>query len=330
VRRRDFIALLTGGATAPMLPLPRARAQSAAPRIGVLMGTADSDVEQRSLVSTFIRGLADFGWRDGGNIHIEYRWAAGDPARLRNLAAELARLDLAAIFAQGTPATTALRQSAPITPLVFVNVSDPVTSGLVSSLAHPGGLVTGFSNYEDAIGGKWLELLKEVAPDVTRVAVLFDADNPGLSGEVRALETAAPTLRMTAIKAPAHNASAIELAIDDFAKERQGGLLVLGDFLTLANRELIVSLAAVHRLAAIYSLKQFTVAGGLMSYSIDANDLFLRAASYVDRILRGTKPGDLPVQQPTKFELVLNLRTARALHLEIPSKLAAVADEVIE
>jgi len=330
MRRRGFITLLVGAASPPILLSLPVRAQHAIRRIGVLMGTAESDVEQRALVATFIRRLTDLGWRDNENIHIEYRWAAGDPDRLRNLAAELAGLSLDAIFAQGTPATTALRRSAPTTPVVFVNVTDPVSSGLVSSVAHPGGLITGFSNYEAAIGGKWLELFKEAAPAVTRVAALFNADNPGLDKSVRALNAAAPTLGMRVIEAPARDANEIKHAIDDFAKDRDGGLLVFGDFLMMANRELIVTLAATHHLAALYSLRQFTTHGGLMSYSIDSSDLFFRAATYVDRILRGVKPGDLPVQQPTKFELVINLKTAKALGLEIPPTLLARADEVIE
>jgi len=330
MRRRDFITLLIGAASSPILLSLTAGAQRVTPRIGVLMGTAENDVEQRSLVSTFIQRLTDLGWRDNENIHVEYRWAAGDPDRLRNLAAELAGLNLDAIFAQGTPATTALRRSAPTTPVVFVNVTDPVSSGLVSSLAHPGGLITGFSNYEAAIGGKWLEFLKEAAPATTRVAVLFNADNSGLDESVRAVKASGPTLGIRVIEAPARDANEIEQVIDDFGKDRDGGLLVFADFLMMANRELIVTLAANHHLAALYSLRQFTAGGGLMSYSVDSNDLFLQAATYVDRILRGAKPGDLPVQQPTKFELVINMRTAKTLGLAIPQSLLATADEVIE
>jgi putative tryptophan/tyrosine transport system substrate-binding protein len=330
MRRRDFILVFGGVASASTVLSLSARAQHAMPRIGILMGTAESDVDQHSLVSTFVRQLADLGWRDGENIHIEYRWAAGDPDRMPKLATELARLNLDAILAQGTPATAALRRSAPTTPVVFVNVADPVSSGLVSSLAHPGGVITGFSNYEQAISGKWLELLKEAAPGVARVAVLFNPDNPGLGGSVRALKTAAAVFGMTVIEAPARDAAVIERLIDDFGTDADNGLLVFGDFLMMANRDLIVRLAANHRLAALYSLRQFTAVGGLMSYSTDSNDLFLRAASYIDRILRGAKPADLPVQQPIKFELVINMRTAKSLGLVIPQSLLATADEVIE
>jgi len=329
IGRRQFISAL-GGAAAVWPLTARAQPPEQIRRIGVLMGTAESDPAQRALVSTFVQGLTDLGWQDGKNIRIEYRWASGDTNRLRSLAAELASLMPAIIFTQGTPATMAVQQASHAAPVVFVNVTDPVKNGLVASLAHPGGNITGFSNYEEAIGGKWLELLKEVAPNVTRVAVLFNADNAGLSGSVRALEAVAPTLGIKLTAVPARDATAIERAIDDFGNEPNGGLLVFADFLMMANRELIVKLAALHHLAALYSLSQFATSGGLMSYSIDSNDLFLRAASYVDRILRGAKPGDLPVQQPTKFELVINLKTAKALGLSIPQTLLATADQVIE
>jgi len=327
MRRREFIAILGGAAAWPLA----ARAQqSAMPHIGVLMGTSESDPEQRALVSTFVQALSNLGWQDGKNVGIEYRWAAGDANRLRSLAAELVSILPTVIFTQGTPATMAVQQESHPTPVVFVNVADPVGSGLIASLAHPGGNITGFTNYEEAIGGKWLELLKEVAPHVTRVAVIFNADNAGLSGSVHALEAVAPTLGIKLIAVPVRDAIAIERAIDDFGNEPNGGLLIFGDFLLMANRDLIVKLAALHHLAALYSLSQFAAGGGLMSYSIDSNDLFRRASSYVDRILRGAKPGELPVQQPTKFELVINLKAAKALGLTVSQSLLATADTVIE
>jgi ABC-type uncharacterized transport system substrate-binding protein len=330
VKRRRFVALL-GGAVAACWPLTaRAQQVDQMRRIAVLMGTADSDPDQKAMVSVFTRALEDLGWKEGANIHIEYRWAAGDTARLRAQAAELARLPLDAIFAQGTPATTALRQAAPTTPLVFVNVTDPVDTGLVSSLAHPGGNITGFTNYEFSMGGKWLEVLREIAPGIIRVAVVFNPDNPVMPGQVRSIEAAGPTLGIQVSARPVRNAEEVERAISAFASEANGGLLVLLDFLTLAHRELIIRLATRYRLPAGYGLRVFARSGGLFSYGVDPIDLFRQGASYVDRILKGAKPTDLPVQQPTKYELVINLKTAKALGLTMPPTLLARADEVIE
>jgi putative tryptophan/tyrosine transport system substrate-binding protein len=327
--RREFITLL-GGAAA-VWPLAAAAQQAdRMRRIGVLMGTADSDPDQKGMVRVFTQALSDLGWKEAANISIDYRWAAGEPARLQAHAAELARLGLDAIFVQGTPAATALRRAAPTTPLVFVNVTDPITTGLVSSLAYPGGNITGFTNYEFSMAGKWLEILKEMSPGVSRVAAIFNPDNPVMPQNVRSIEAAAPILGIQVSARPARNAQEFEQAITGFASEANGGMLVLLDFLTLAHRELIIGLATRHQLPTGYGLRVFATSGGLFSYGVDPVDLFRRAASYVDRILKGAKPADLPVQQPNKFELVINLKTAKALGLEVPPALLARADEVIE
>jgi putative tryptophan/tyrosine transport system substrate-binding protein len=328
-KRREVITLL-GGAAAAWPLAARAQQSERIGRIGVLMGTSDSDADQTRMVAVFTQALSGLGWKEGANINIDYRWAAGDSARLQAHAAELARLGLDAIFVQGTPATTALRRAAPTTPLVFVNVTDPITTGLVSSLAHPGGNITGFTNYEFSMGGKWLEILKEISPGLSRVAAIFNPDNPVMPQNVRSIEAAAPILGIQISARPARNAQEFEQAIIGFGSEPNGGMLVLLDFLTLAHRELIIGLATRHRLPTGYGLRVFATSGGLFSYGVDPVDLFHRAASYVDRILKGAKPADLPVQQPNKFELVINVKAAGALGLEVPPTLLARADEVIE
>jgi putative ABC transport system substrate-binding protein len=299
-------------------------------RVGVLMGTVESDPDQKDLVSAFSQALADLDWKEGANIHIEYRWAAGDPSRLPVLAAELGRLALDAIFVQGTPATTALRRAAPTTPVVFVNVSDPVSTGLVSSLAHPGGNITGFTNYEFSMGSKWLEILKQVSPGVVRVAVIYNPDNPVMAGNLHSIEIAGPKLKTQVVARPCRESEDFERAVAAWASEPNGGLLVLLDFLTLAHRDLIIALAARYRLPAGYALRVFAENGGLFSYGVDAKDLFRRGAAYVSEILKGAKPANLPVQQPTKYELIINRKAANALGLNIPQTLLATADELIE
>ena len=329
MRRREFLTLV-GGAAASWPLAAHAQQPVGIKRVGVLMGTADNDPDQKAVVSVFSQALADLGWKEGTNIHIEYRWAAGDPARLPALSTELARLTPDVIFAQGTPATTALRRAAPTTSVVFVNVSDPVSTGLVSSLAHPGGNITGFTNYEFSMGGKWLEILKEISPSVVRVAVIYNPDNPVMSGNLNSIEVAGPKLGVRVVARPGRNSKDFERAIGTWASETNGGLLVLLDFLTLAHRDLILALAARYHLPAGYALRVFATNGGLFSYGVDANDLFRRGAAYVNEILKGAKPADLPVQAPTKFELVINLKTAKALSLIVPPTLLTRADEVIE
>ena len=294
----------------------------------------DGDGRERSRSEGYGIGVCPracrLGWNEGKNIQIEYRWAAGDPARLPALAAELSRLTPDAIFAQGTPATTALRQAAPTAPVVFVNVSDPVRTGLVSSFAHRGGNITGFTNYELSMGGKWLEILKQISPGVDRVAVIYNPDNPVMSGNLHSIEVAGPKLGVQVVAKPGRKPEDFERAIGVWASEAKGGLLVLLDFLTLAHRDLIIALAARYRLPAGYALRVFAVNGGLFSYGIDAKDLFRRGAAYINEILKGTRPADLPVQQPTKYELIINRKTANALGFSIPQTLLATADEVIE
>jgi putative ABC transport system substrate-binding protein len=329
MRRREFITLL-GCATAAWPRAARAQQPDRMLRLGVLNGTAESDPDQQALVSAFVQALTNLGWRDGGNVRIEYRWAAGDASRLRAHVAQLARLKPDVIFAQGTPPTTALRQAAPTTPIVFVNVSDPVASGLVSSLAHPGGNITGFTNFELTMGGKWLETLKEVAPGVDRVAVILNPENAALPGELRSIEAAARTFGVQVSAAPVRDAAEIGRAIEAFASGANGGLVVLPDFIASVHRELIITLAARHRLPAVYTSRIIVKDGGLISYGHNTIDSFRRAAGYVDRILRGEKPADLPVQTPIKFELVVNMKTANALGLIVPVSLLGRADEVIE
>jgi putative tryptophan/tyrosine transport system substrate-binding protein len=293
VKRREFITLLGGAAAWPLAA--HAQQPDRVRRIGVLMGTAESDPDQKAIVSVFTRTLEDLGWKEGANIRIDRRWAEGDVAGLRTQASELARLGLDVILAQGTPATTALRQAAPTTPLVFVHIADPISSGLVSSLAYPGGNITGFTNYEFSMGGKWLEILKDIAPGITRVAAIFNPDNAALAGLTRSIEAAASTLGIQVVQRPSRNAEEFERTISAFASEPNGGLLVLLDFVTLAHRDLIIKLANQHRLPAGFALRIFAASGGLISYGVDPVDLFRRAASYVDRVLKGVKPVDLPV-----------------------------------
>jgi putative tryptophan/tyrosine transport system substrate-binding protein len=258
MRRREFIGLV-GGAAATWPLMVHGQQPTGIKRVGVLMGTAESDPDQKAMVSVFARALADLGWNEGKNIQIEYRWAAGDPARLPALAAELSRLTPDAIFAQGTPATTALRQAAPTTPVVFVNVSDPVRTGLVSSLAHPGGNITGFTNYELSMGGKWLEILKQISPGVDRVAVIYNPDNPVMSGNLHSIEVAGPKLGVQVVAKPGRKPEDFERAIGVWASEAKGGLLVLLDFLTLAHRDLIIALAA--RVSATGGLRPACLCG---------------------------------------------------------------------
>ena len=330
VRRREFISLL-GGALAASPLVAQAQPDGRVMRtVVVLMGTTESDPDQRALVSVFTQALAERGWRDGANVHVEYRWANGDIARVRDLTVELARLAPEAIFTSGTAATMALRQAAPVTPIVFVNVTDPVGTGLVSSLAHPAGKITGFTNYEFSMGGKWLDILKDIAPGIGRVAVVFNPDNPAHTGVLHSIKAAGRGSAIQVVARPARNDREFERAISAAASEGSVGLLVLWDYLTLAHRELIIELANRYRLPAGYGVRAFAASGGLFSYGVDFIDLFRRSASYVDQILKGVRPADLPVQQPTKFELVINLKTAKVLGLTPPPTLLATADEVIE
>jgi len=292
------------------------------------MGIAD-DPEGQARVMAFKQALHALGWIEGRNIQFIYRWSAGDVAHARQFANELLDLRSDVILANTTPIAIAVRDTTRTTPTVFVQVSDPVTAGVVQSLARPGGNLTGFTNFEPSIASKWLELLKRVAPNVTRLAYLFNPDTAPLF-YASAVEASAPVLSVKPFAAAVRNADEMEGVIEQFARASDGALLVLPDLFTATNRRSIVALAARHRLPAVYPARYFVAGGGLMSYGIELLETYRQAAAYVDRILKGERPSDLPVQQPTKFEFVINLKTAHALGLEVPDKLLVAADEVIE
>ena len=328
MRRREFMTVLGGAAIG--WPLA-ARAQGERMRrIGVLMGIAESDPARQSLVAAFTEALQELGWSSGRNIRIEYRWGAGDAERIRNFARELVEMQLDLIVGHTTPVVAALKAQTRTIPIVFTQVSDPVGSGFIDGFAKPGGNITGFTNLESSMGSKLGELLKEVAPTITRVAVMFTPDTAPDRGTyfLRPVEAAAPSLHVEVIPAPVHNDAEIESAITTLVPGT--GLIVMPDIFILAHRERILALADRHRMPAAYAYRLFAASGGLLSYATDLADLFRRAARYVDRILTGTKPAELPVQQPTKFELVINLKTAKTLGLNVPLSLQAGADEVIE
>jgi putative tryptophan/tyrosine transport system substrate-binding protein len=328
MRRRAFLALLGSAA----LVRPTAAVAEKARRVGMLMPFAEHDPEALIRVAAFSQKLQELGWVVGRNIRLVARWSESDAERTRKSAAELAATTPDVILAAGMPALVAIAKETHSVPVVFVAVPDPVGQGLVAGLARPGGNATGFANLDFPVDGKWLELLNAAAPAVTRVLLLFnpDAAADGGSRLLRLLKEAAGPLRLDSIAGPVRAREEIERAVETFAQTSGGGLLVLPDNVINANRERIVTLAEQHRLPAIYPSRVFVTAGGLLSYGVDVLDMYRGAASYVDRILKGAKPGDLPVQQPTRFELAVNLKTARALGLEIPQTLLARADEVIE
>jgi len=301
-------------------------------RIGVLIPFAESDTEAQTQVAAFQEGLQKLGWTDGRNLRFDYRWAGGDVARIRAFAKELVGLQPDVILGRTTPVTKALLQESRTIPIVFVVVSDPVGDGFVASLARPGGNVTGFTNVESSLGSKWLQLLKEIAPRIRSVAFMFDPKMaPGGGAYYRRLiEDAAPSIGVKVIATVVHDAADIERALDAFTREPNGGLIMLPDVTTIRHRRVTISLAAHHRLPAIYPNGYFAKEGGLIAYGVDFLDLYRQAASYVDRILRGAKPNELPVQAPIKFQLVVNLKTARSLGVTIPQSLLLRADEVIE
>jgi putative ABC transport system substrate-binding protein len=326
--RRDFITLLGGAAAWPLA----ARAQQAAQvrRIGVLMPFAEDHPVGQARVAAFLQGLRQLGWTDGHNVRIDYRWSAGDSDNIHKFASELIALGPDVVMAFTSAAVTALRQATSTVPIVFAVVADPVGAGYVESLARPGGNVTGFAAQEYAVGGKWMELLKEIVPHLTRVAVLRDSAIAAGPGQFGALQAVAPSFGVELRPLDLHDPSGIEHGIAAFAKGPNNGLIVTGSPSATLHRNLIITLAARHKLPAIYYERSFADAGGLISYGPDFIDQCRRAAGYVDRILKGERPADLPVQAPTKYELVINLKTAKALGLQIPDKLLALADEVIE
>jgi putative ABC transport system substrate-binding protein len=326
VERREFITLL-GGAAAAWPFATRAQQLAAIRRIAVL-DSAGREAEPR--IAAFRQRLDGLGWHDRRNVLIEIRRGEIDTNQARNFAAELAAMDPDIFFATNTQMVQLIQAKTRSIPIVFVNVPDPVGSGLVASFAHPGGNVTGFTNFDSAMAGKWLELLKDVAPNLKRVAVILQAGNPTGPPFLKTIEAAAPTFAMQVKPVSLSDGPSIDAAIEAFAQEPEGGLIVIASALAAAFRDRIIALAARTRLPAIYPYSEFTAAGGLMSYGIDQPNFYQEAAVYVDRILKGEKPGDLPVQTPTKTEFVINLKTAKALGLRIPDAFSMLANEVIE
>jgi putative ABC transport system substrate-binding protein len=327
VKRREFITLLGGAAAWPLAA--RAQQGERMRRIGVLMPLADAPVGQ-TRIAAFLQGLQQSGWSDGRNVRIDIRWAAGDADRIRRYAAELMSFAPDVILATGSATVGPLLQATGALPIVFVIVPDPVGAGFVDSLARPGGNATGFLMFEYAVSAKWLELLKQIAPSVARVAVLRDPAITAGIGQFGAIQSVAPSLGFELSPVNVRDPGEIERGITAFARSSNGGLIVTASALASVHRDLIAALAARHKLPAVYYERSFVNAGGLISYGPDFIDQYRRAASYVDRILKGEKPADLPVQAPTKYELVINLKTAKALGLEVPPTLLARADEVIE
>jgi putative ABC transport system substrate-binding protein len=329
MRRRDFIIGIAGSAAGWSLA---ARAQQPARmrRIGVLLAGAADDAQFQALVGAFLQGLGQSGWTIGHNVRIDIRWATTNAAEIRRHAAELAALAPDVILAHGAAAVGALLQATRTVPIVFPVVSDPVAAGLVDSLARPGGNATGFMTVEFSMGGKWLELLKQIAPGVTRVAVLRDPTQGSGTSLFAAIQAVAPSLRVEVDPVNMRDAGEIERTIAAFARSSKGGLILTSGAPALLHRNLIITLAARHKLPAVYYERNFVAAGGLISYGPDQIDQYRRAAGYVDRILKGEKPAELPVQTPTKYELVINLKTAKTLGLDVPPTVLARADEVIE
>jgi putative ABC transport system substrate-binding protein len=329
MRRREFITLL-GGAAATWPLAARAQQPKRMRRIGALMNKAIDDSEARSEVSAFVGALQERGWTLGGNLQIDYRWGAGNADRYRTYAAELvAQAPDLLLAAGGTVVGTLLLVTRDL-PIVFVETSDPVDRGLVASLSRPGGNTTGFTQFDFAISGKWLELLKEIAPRVTRAAVIRDPGQFSGVGEVAAIQTIASSLGVAISSVDARDVAGIERAITEFARQSNGGVIVTPSGASIKHRDLIIKLAAQQRLPAVYTNRYAVTGGGLISYGSNSVDQYRRAAEYVDRILKGEKPADLPVQAPTKYELAINLKTAKALGLTVPPQLLARADEVIE
>ena len=329
MRRREFIGLLGGAAAAWPLPV-RAQQPERMRRIAVLLPATSDNLDYQTWIGSFLQGLQQSGWTIGSNVQIDTRWATANATAVRRHAAELVALAPDVILAHGAMSVGPLLEATRTVPIVFPIVADPVGAGFVDSLARPGGNATGFMNIEYSMGGKWLELLKEIAPGVTRAAVLRDTANPTGIAQFGVIQTMAPSLRVEVTPVNIRDAPEIERAIAAFARSSNGGLVVTPSGSASLHRDLIVTLAARHKLPAVYFERAFVAAGGLVSYGADFVDLYRQAASYVDRILRGEKPADLPVQAPTKLQLVISLKTAKALGLTVPPQLLARADEVIE
>jgi putative ABC transport system substrate-binding protein len=328
IRRREFVALLGGAAAWPLAV--RAQQGDRVRRIGVLMPFDENDSVAKPLISAFTQALANLGWTDGRNMRMDLRWGGDDINRIRALAQELVGLQPDIILTWGTPATAAVQRETRTIPIVFPSVPDPVASGIVPRLNQPGGNVTGFASNEATLGGKWVELLSEIAPGLKRAAIMFNPDIANASIFMPSFETAARSLKVVPITAHVHSDVEIETAIVGLGREPGGGLVVIGDLFTTAHRAPIIAAAARNNVPAVYAASEFARDGGLLSYAPDRVDNFRRAAAYVDRILRGEKPGDLPVQFPTKFEMAVNLKTAKALGLAVPPSIMLRATEVIE
>jgi putative ABC transport system substrate-binding protein len=328
MNRRSFITLLGGTAAWPLAA--RAQQGNRVRRIGLLMSLDENDPVMKTWVSAFTQALADLGWTDGHNVRIDLRRYGDDINRARALAHDLVGLQPDIIVTGGTPPTVAVQRETRTIPVVFAGVADPVASSIVTRLDRPSGNVTGFANFEASLGGKWLELLSEIAPGLKQAAIMFNPDTALVSTFMPSFETATRSLKVVPITAPVHSDLEIETAIIALGREPGGGLVALPDAFMAAHRAPILSAAAQNNVPAIYGFSYYARDGGLLSYGFDQVDIFRRAASYVDRILRGEKPGDLPVQLPTKFEMVVNFRTAKALGLTVPPSILLRADEVIE
>jgi putative tryptophan/tyrosine transport system substrate-binding protein len=330
MRRRDFIKVIAGSLVGWSLAT-RAEQAERMRRIGVLMTPAENDPDARSGIEVFRQGLHELGWSEGRNLQIDYRWGGGDFGRIKVFAKELIDLSPDVLVGHSTPSVVALRQKTHSIPIVFLTVTDPVGQGFVASLAHPGGNITGFSVFEFSLGTKWMETLKQITPSIRRVATFFNPETaPYYPLYLRTIEKAASSFAVELISVEVHDDVEIERAISALAREPDGALIVFPDTFNAVHRRTIIALVDQYRLPAIYYFRYFAAEGGLVSYGPDEIDLFRGTATYVDRILKGEKPGDLPVQQPTKFQLVINLKTAKTLGLTVPLPLQASADEVIE
>ena len=329
IRRREFIALLGGGAAWPVVA--RAQQQERMRHISLLLGIAENDPEARSRVKAFQQGLRDLGWVEGRNIRIDYRFAASDPSRIKEYVTELIRLTPDVIVANSTPVVAARRQATSTIPIVFAVVNDPVGQGFISSLAAPGGNITGFTFIEFSMVGKWIEMLKDVSLDLSQVALMFNPDTaPYYDVYLRSFESEPRSIPVNIKATPVRNMVEIEDVIARLGREPSAGLIAPADPFVVVQRDAIIRLAEKHRVPAIYTYRQFVLEGGLMSYGPDTADIFRRAGSYVDRILRGANPADLPAQSPVKFELVVNLKVAKSIGLKVRDSFLLLADEVIE
>ena len=330
MRRRELLTLLSGVVTAWPFVVHAQQGEHAR-RLGVLMsGTPEADPEARARVAALRQGLKELGWVEGHNLVIDYRWGVADVARIRAYATELLALKPDVVFAAPSTALAQMQRVTRTVPIVFAQVSDPVSSGFVTSLAHPGGNISGFALYEFALGAKWLELLKQIAPSATRIAVLYDPATPSAAGFLPLIEAASRSLGVDVFVHSVHETREIERIIDAFAAEPNGGLIAIPSNVLAAQRDFIISLANRNHLPSISAFRSYAAAGGLASYGVDNIELYRRAASYIDRILKGEKPSDLPVQEASKFALIINAKTAKALGLTVPLHLQQIADEIIE